>query len=162
MKVGPVVWLWFIGLFSSLDRGRFTVQWTKQHAQYVRQINADETQVFRGGSQTEDALLIVTESWPITRSQADRVQMRVTHWLLGLKSCRHEWRAEGANRSWSRCSVCDPARRFGLVFRNGSRAVISIIVLIYDEIPLVAVNYCILEPVEDAFLLSDQPFCQHQ
>lgn len=50
---------------------------------------------------------------------------------------------------------------FGLVFMSWSKAVISIIV-IYDELPLVAMNYCVLEPVEATLLLSDQPFCQHQ
>lgn len=168
-KVGRVTWLWFIGPFhtSPQQRGRFTVQWDrsrresdetmKQHTQYATQMNAapDETQVLRGHSQTDETLLIVTEGWAITRSHADRVQMQVTHWLLGLKSCLHEWRAEWADRSWSRCSVCDPAGCFGLAYINWSRAVISIIAIIYDELPFVAFNSCILESV-------DQPFCQHQ
>lgn len=40
--------------------------------------------------------------------------------------------------------------------------VISIIVIIFDELLRVALNYCILDPVEAPVLLSDQPFCQHQ
>lgn len=40
--------------------------------------------------------------------------------------------------------------------------VISIIVIIFDELLLVALNYCILDAVEAPVLLSDQPFCQHQ
>lgn len=64
----------------------------KQHTQYVTQMNVspNETQVLRGHSHTDETLLIVTEGWPISRSHADRVQMQVTHWLLGLKSCLHE------------------------------------------------------------------------
>lgn len=159
-------------------RGRFTVQWegerakrqwtthtnTYTHTEYVTQMTVapDETQVLRGHSQTDETLLMVTEKWPIARSHADRAQMPVSHWLLGLKSCLHEWRAEWVDRSRSRCSVCNPAGCFRLVFMNWSKAVISIIVIIYDELPLVALNYCVLEPVAATLLLSDQPFCQHQ
>lgn len=54
----------------------------------------NETQILGGHSQTDESLPIVTEGWPITRSHADRVQMHVTHWLLGLT---HAHTNEGLN-----------------------------------------------------------------
>lgn len=183
-KVGRVTWLWFIGPFHTSAqppcerrgsahgsvRQRQEKEWRDNDATHTHTLTQDitqmnvaphETRVLGGHSQTDETLLIVTEGWPITRSHADRVQMQVTHWLLGLKSCLHEWSAEWVDRSRSRCSACDPAMLLWFGFYEAG-PVISIIVIIFDELLRVALNYCILDPVEAPVLLSDQPFCQHQ